>query len=427
MLIRLRYLTAMLVAGGAAVALARYMDSPSDPAMSVPDGTEVAMPRDDATGDDDVSSIAAVQDAEVPAAADDNVTWARVVGAGDSLSGLLAEAGLDTETSREVILAIGSEFDVRHLKPGHRLALERTTDGLPEVATLEIDDGSRIQARFGDAPSVETLAPQLVSVRRAGEATVDTSIFAALDRAGIPTRFATDLELILGETFDLRSRLGGGERIRLMWREHRSGEREVGDPTIDFAQLDLADGRYDILWPGDNSRRTTIFKDGQHLQTFVQPIRGARLSSAFGQRLHPVHGTVRMHSGLDFAAPLGVDVEATQQGKVSYTGKRSGYGNVVELDHGNGVQTLYAHLSAVNEKLKVGQQVAAGTQLGRAGSTGTSTAPHLHYEIRVDGTPVSPLADTRLRASPDRMRMQTFLVQVGDMESELERLLASRG
>ncbi|MFX0547576.1 M23 family metallopeptidase, partial [Roseovarius sp. S1116L3] len=359
--------------------------------------------------------------------ADNFVTWRQVVGTGDSLSGLLAEAGLDTASSGKVIAAIGSEFDVRHLKPGNRLALNLSTDGLPQTATLEIEDGSRIQVTFGEAPSVQMLAPQLDSFRRAGEATVDSTIFAALDGAGIPTRFATDLELILGETFDLRTQLGGGEHIRLMWREHLSGGREVGDPTIDFAQLDLADGRYEILWPDNNSRRTTIFKDGQLLQIFEQPIRGARLSSAFGQRMHPVHGTVRMHSGLDFAAHQGSGVEATRQGKVSYIGKRSGYGNVVELDHGNGVQTLYAHLSAMNEDLRVGQHVVAGTELGRAGSTGTSTAPHLHYEIRVDGKPVSPLADTRLRGSPRRMRSGKSFVLVSDMQSELDRLLASRG
>lgn len=87
----------------------------------------------------------------------------------------------------------------------------------------------------------------------------------------------------------------------------------------DGRQLDLADGRYEILWPDDSSRRTMIFKDGQLLQTFDQPIRGARLSSVFGERIHPVHATLRMRSGLDFAAQQGAAVEATRQGKVSFS------------------------------------------------------------------------------------------------------------
>lgn len=417
----------MFAAGGIAIGLSYLVDTPAEHATAAPDAAKTDQSGEKSIEDDEVASVETDADPDAPTATQDTETWTKVVGMGDSLSGLLAKAGLDTETSRKVILAIGSEFDVRHLKPGHRLALELSDDGLPQTATLEIDDGSRIQATFGEAPSVQRLEPELVSVRHAGEATVNSSIFAALDGAGIPTRFATDLELILGETFDLRTQLAGGEHIRLMWREHSSGDRVVGDPTIDFAQLDLADGRYEILWPDDNSRRTTIFKDGELLQTFDQPIRGARLSSAYGLRMHPVHGTVRMHSGLDFATRQGAAVEATQLGKVSFMGKRSGYGTVVELDHGNGVQTLYAHLSAMNEKLEIGQQIDAGTQIGRAGSTGTSTAPHLHYEIRVDGTPVSPLADTQLHGSSSRVRTKNSLLLVGEMQTELDRLLASRG
>ncbi|MBM1814547.1 M23 family metallopeptidase [Sulfitobacter pseudonitzschiae] len=424
---RLRYWTAMFAAGGIAIGLSYLVDTPAEHVTALPDTAKTDQSGDNLIADDQNASVETDADFEKPTAAKDTETWSQVVGMGDSLSGLLAKAGLDTETSREVILAIGSEFDVRHLKPGHRLALELSDDGLPQTATLEIDDGSRIQATFGKAPTVQRLEPELVSVRHAGEATVNSSIFAALDGAGIPTRFATDLELILGETFDLRTQLAGGEHIRLMWREHHSGDRVVGDPTIDFAQLDLADGRYEILWPDDNSRRTTIFKDGELLQTFDQPIRGARLSSAFGLRMHPVHGTVRMHSGLDFATRQGAAVEATQRGTVLFMGKRSGYGTVVELDHGNGVQTLYAHLSAMNEKLEIGQQIEAGTPIGRAGSTGTSTAPHLHYEIRVDGTPVSPLADTHLHGSSSRARTKNSLSLVGEMQTELDRLLASRG
>lgn len=154
----------------------------------------------------------------------------------------------------------------------------------------------------------------------------------------------------------------------------------------------------------------------------------ARLSSAFGLRMHPVHGDMRMHSGVDFSAEQGAVVAATQEGKIAFMGKRSGYGNVVELDHGDGIQTLYAHLSAVNEALQVGQRIAAGKEIGRAGSTGTSTAPHLHYEIRVDGRSVSPLADTRLRDPGNGTpRPSKSFALVDSLQSELDRLLASRG
>jgi murein DD-endopeptidase MepM/ murein hydrolase activator NlpD len=134
-----------------------------------------------------------------------------------------------------------------------------------------------------------------------------------------------------------------------------------------------------------------------------------------------------MHSGLDFAAEQGAPVEATQAGKVAFMGERSGYGTVVEVDHGSGVQTLYAHLSALNDAIKVGDRITAGTELGRAGSTGTSTAPHLHYEIRVGGKAVSPLADTRLRDLGTGAATASSVTRLSSVKSKLDRLLAIRG
>lgn len=430
---RLRYWTALLVFGGIAFVVSKQWDSQTQDQAKLSDTAPSLLlsgnESTDATfGTDDLTTTPVAASADIPTQADNTVTWTHVVDTGDSLSGLLAEAGLDTGASTEVTVAIGSEYDLRLLKPGHNLKLTMSPDGLPRTASLEIEDGTLIFATFGAAPSVQRLAPDLDSIRRAGVTMIESSIYTALDDAGIPTRFATDLELILAGVFDLRTVLNGGERIRLLWREYRSEGRVVGEPTIDFAQLDLADGRYEILWPNDDSRRSMIFKDSHLVHTFVQPIHGARLSSAFGLRMHPVHGYMRMHSGVDFAAAQGAAVETTQSGKIAFMGERSGYGILVEMKHEGGTSTLYAHLSALNEALQVGQRIAAGTEIGRVGSTGTSTAPHLHYEIHIGGRPVSPLADTLLHG-PDNStpRAAVSNVLVDSMQSELDRLLASRG
>ena len=95
-----------------------------------------------------------------------------------------------------------------------------------------------------------------------------------------------------------------------------------------------------------------------------------------------------MHSGLDFRGPKGAPILAAAKGRVSFVGRKSGYGNVVEVDHGNGVMTRYAHMSAF--KSKVGQAVEAGQPIGAIGSTGRSTGPHLHFEVRINGRAVNP-------------------------------------
>jgi murein DD-endopeptidase MepM/ murein hydrolase activator NlpD len=125
-----------------------------------------------------------------------------------------------------------------------------------------------------------------------------------------------------------------------------------------------------------------------------EPTRGTSRSSGFGVRVDPFTGRPAFHSGLDFAGPLSTPIYSTAPGIVSFTGVRTGYGNTIEIDHGGGFKTRYAHLQAIG--VDVGQRVAVGQRIGAMGSTGRSTGPHLHYEVWVDGRPQNP--DRFLRA-----------------------------
>ena len=124
--------------------------------------------------------------------------------------------------------------------------------------------------------------------------------------------------------------------------------------------------------------------------TFAVPIPTARLSSGFGPRVHPIFGNVRIHAGLDLSAPSGTAIAAAGDGVVVAAGVRGGYGNAVVIDHGNALATLYGHQSRI--LVTVGQRVRQGDTVGLVGSTGNSTGPHLHFEVRLYGTPVDPLA-----------------------------------
>lgn len=123
--------------------------------------------------------------------------------------------------------------------------------------------------------------------------------------------------------------------------------------------------------------------------SLVSPISAARLSSRFGPRIHPIFGTARLHAGIDLAASTGTPIGAAGAGTVVTAGVLGGYGNAVVIDHGGGVSTLYGHQSVI--RVRVGQVVAANEVIGLVGSTGNSTGPHLHFEVRSFGSPVDPV------------------------------------
>ncbi|MCK0166158.1 M23 family metallopeptidase [Jannaschia sp. S6380] len=435
---RLRYLAAGLtVAGGAsmaAVGMASFGKEPVPPALAAAAAWQpemptlpppetlapdlVALPLDSPPGvRPPVVLAAAAAPAPMLEVEPPLPTWSREVAPGETLDAVLAEAGLAAADRAEAALALGAEYDLRRLRPGHGVDVVKAPEGGPRAVTLRVDDGVRIEASFGARPVVRVMAPEPEIVSLAGETRVESSLFAALDAADMPARFAVDLAQMLGGAVDFRRDLGGGETLRVMWREARVGDDLVGQPELAFAALDLGDALFEVAWPEDGTGRATIYLDGEVQRIFAQPVEGARLSSVFGRRVHPVFGNVRMHTGVDFAAAQGTPVRATAPGRVSFVGWRGGYGRVVEIAHDPEIMTRYAHLSAVPGGLSEGQRVAAGDMIGRVGATGTATGPNLHYEVRVDGRPTDPLSDERLAEAAEHD---------GQADVALERLAEAR-
>src|SRR5207253_8131053 len=120
------------------------------------------------------------------------------------------------------------------------------------------------------------------------------------------------------------------------------------------------------------------------------PVDGARISSGFGARFHPILGYTRMHKGIDFAVPQGTPVVAAGSGKITFAGRSGEYGNLVVIDHGNGYSTAYGHLSRFEPGTHVGEHVNQGEVVALSGMTALATGPHLHDEIRIRNNPINP-------------------------------------
>lgn len=149
-----------------------------------------------------------------------------------------------------------------------------------------------------------------------------------------------------------------------------------GDFDPRFKRLGLSLARMDALQRG--------------LQGIPQviPAASTHITSGFGYRTDPFAGSPAFHAGLDFKGPTGAAIYSAAKGKVAFVGRRPGYGNCVEIDHGNGLRTRYAHMSAF--RTRAGEPVVAGQVIGAVGSTGRSTGPHLHFEVRLHGRPINP-------------------------------------
>ena len=159
--------------------------------------------------------------------------------------------------------------------------------------------------------------------------------------------------------------------------------------ALDAAGMPIDFSRIRTSTPGTTRRNFAGSMDAVAMPSHL-PLSGSFLTSGFGMRQHPLLGTRRAHSGIDLAAPMGTPIYATADGMVGRAQWQGGYGLFVEMEHGGGLQTRFGHMSRMN--VAAGQQVRKGDLIGYVGSTGQSTGPHLHYEIRVNGQAVNPAA-----------------------------------
>ncbi|PRY71760.1 M23 family metallopeptidase [Halomonas ventosae] len=361
----------------------------------------------------------------LPGTQPDGSTKTLRVSSGDTLASLLRRLGVDAETLQDTITALTDEFDPRKLQPGNRVSLTRRDDGRPFSVAIERASGVRYTVTLDERPRARVVQPDTETRVLGREIVIESSLYAALASAAFPTRFAVDLEALLGGTMNLRRDLNGGERLQLLWQEtRRENGARVGGPRLTYAGLVRRAQRLEVVWPQGQDGPVMLFKDGKLQDTLRFPVLGARLTSPFGNRRHPVYGGVRRHDGIDLAAPRGTPVVAAASGRVSFIGRRRGYGRVVELEHASGTISRYTHLSRFTPGLAVDDSVTTGDPLGAVGASGLATGPNLHYEVRVDDRPVDPLKEgQRLLQASDPTRREDYRVALFEARAQLEEAI----
>ncbi|HUH60334.1 MAG TPA: M23 family metallopeptidase [Candidimonas sp.] len=230
---------------------------------------------------------------------------------------------------------------------------------------------------------------------RIAESEIQSSLFGATDAADIPDTITLQMTEILGSKIDFMQDLRKGDRFRIIYESHSHEGREIGTGKILALEFINKNKAYEAVWfeSGKGGGSYYDFSGASLKGAFLRTaLKFSRISSTFGMRKHPVHGGWRGHKGVDYAASNGTPIQATADGVVDFIGRQNGYGNTIILKHHGGYTTLYAHQQSFAKGLKKGSAVNQGDLIGYVGATGWATGPHLHYEFRVNNTPVDPLS-----------------------------------
>ena len=317
---------------------------------------------------------------------------------GDTLGKILAAGEAASREAYAATAALRRHFNPTSLKPGQQVTLLYGNDPAQNFAGLEIETapGTILTVSRKNDGSFESSSITAELERRiaAARTPISTSLFEAGASLGVPTQVMANLIHIFSWDVDFQRDIHAGDQFSVMFEQYYSPSGKLAhNGEILFASLTLggeekaiyrfedSDGIVDYYGPDGKSIRKALLKT---------PIDGARLSSGFGMRKHPVLGYSKMHKGVDFAAPSGTPIFAAGDGVVEQIGPWSSYGNYLRIRHNGSLSTAYAHLKRYGKGLKKGARITQGQIIGYVGSTGRATGPHLHYEVIMAGKQVSP-------------------------------------
>jgi murein DD-endopeptidase MepM/ murein hydrolase activator NlpD len=394
---------------------------------------------------------------------------------GDTLAGALQDAGVSAPDANGAIAALGKGFNPRQLKTGMTFDItynvapvidaqktpaqntNKTTTVMvnhkPVVVPVEADSSAGATPGSG-APIARLLSlhfsptiEQDITVTRGMDgsfsadveqkqlsahhhhagATIDSSLYLAGMQAGIPADIVIEMIRMFSYKVDFQRDLQPGDSFEVYYDYYYTQD---GQPArtgnIAYARLRLS-GKDVVLYryaPDGAATADYFDAKGQSAKGLLMktPVDGARISSGFGSRFHPILGYTRMHKGVDFAVPSGTPVMAAGAGSIDFMGWANGYGNFVVINHGNGYATAYGHLSRFAAGLRRGARLAQGEVFAYSGMTGLATGPHLHYEIRVHGSQVNPL---KIRVSEGRLLAGAMLRDFQQTRLKMDEVLAS--
>ena len=343
-----------------------------------------------------------IYESEVVAAPSTYHTAIRIK-SGDTLSKALRRAGAKAQDAEAAIRSLKGLYDPRTLKAGQHINITFSQSGMDGVddsfAGFEIPLNYANHITVAPAPEggykAHEIERPLQTQHARADGVIDWSLFQAGSDAGVPASVMAELVRAFSWDVDFQRDIRKNDGFEVMYeRKLDEDGNVVHNGQIVFAALTLSGERKPIYLHTLKNGVTDYFDEkGQSAKKALMrtPIDGARLSSSFGKRKHPILGYTKLHTGTDFAAPPGTPIYAAGDGSIDTAGWNGGYGKYVRIRHNSEYSTAYAHMKAIKSGIGKGKRVRQGQIIGYVGTTGRSTGPHLHYEIIRRGKKVNPM------------------------------------
>ena len=250
---------------------------------------------------------------------------------------------------------------------------------------------------------------------------IKNGLFVDGVEAGISPNSMMNMINLYGYDIDFQRDIHSGDKFEMLVESfYDENGKKVRDGSVLYSSLVLQNRKIDIYMHKVDNRVEYFDSKGNSVKKSLlrTPINGARVSSGFGMRRHPILGYSKMHKGVDFSASTGTPILAAGAGTVIYMGIKGGYGNYVQIKHNNDYSTAYGHASRFNKKFRVGAKVKQGDVVAYVGTTGRSTGPHLHFELLFKGSQVNP---AKVKATSGLKLVGKELVRFESSKNEIDR------
>ncbi len=352
------------------------------------------------------------------------------VKSGDSLALIFKKHGLSKQLLHKIIYSSEHGKQLAHIKPKQTITFILNANKDLESITLQknkIESLSIKQEVKGNQNQFISFISKKEIEKRQKFVTVDIkgSLFLSATKAGLSENFTMELAQLFGWDIDFALDIRNGDSFSVLFNEHYVEGKKIANGQILVAEFINQGKSYQSIYFTDKSGKSDYYnREGySKRKAFLRtPVAFSRISSRFSMgRRHPVLNKIRAHKGVDYASPRGTPIKSAGDGKISFKGRKGGYGRVVQIKHGSKYMTVYAHMSSFAKSIKRGSKVKQGQIIGYVGSSGLATGPHLHYEFRVNGVHRNPLKVTLPKANPiNKNYLPSFLAHSENMISSLK-------